>query len=197
MNAKTVKHYEYLSEFFGSDMLKAPAVDKYFGALLKLDYAFAEELWEFMLIHHDADLKNPAFAALYIDRVYKLFAASNAARTQKTVVDVPVIERAIFQFSPSACDGELFNLPISLLISGKTDAVDGIFKLLIKNEAMKPSFGEYMIKFLDRFFIEMMKKDAQRKVKLNNKQTSLLLTTVQKVKGDERAMLVQRIKEVK
>ncbi len=50
MNAKQIKHYEILSEFFNSDILKQAAVDKYFGALLKLDYAFAEDLWEFMLI---------------------------------------------------------------------------------------------------------------------------------------------------
>ena len=58
MNAKQIKHYEILSEFFNSDILKQAAVDKYFGALLKLDYAYAEDLWEFMLIRSDADLKN-------------------------------------------------------------------------------------------------------------------------------------------
>ena len=44
--------------------------------------------------------------------------------------------------------------------------------------------------------VEEMKKNAQRKVELNRKQSTLLLSTVQKVKGDERAMLVQRVKEV-
>lgn len=61
---------------------------------------------------------------------------------------------------------------------------------------MGASYGEYMIKFLDKFFIEMMKKNAQRKVELNRKQSALLMSLVQKVKGDERAMLVQRVKEV-
>ncbi len=197
MNTKTVKHYEILNEFFGSDMLKAPVVDKYFGALLKLDYAKAEELWEYMLIRNDGDLGNSAFSALYVDRVYGIFNASSSARTVKTILEVPVIERAVFQFSPAVSDGELFTLPVNLLVANKTDAVDGILKLVCKNEAMKPSFGEYMIKFLDRFFIEMMKKDVQRRVRLNNKQSALLLSTVQKVRGDERAMLVQRIKEVK
>ena len=37
MNAKQVKQYEILSEFFSSDTLKQAAVDKYFGAMLKLD----------------------------------------------------------------------------------------------------------------------------------------------------------------
>ena len=82
------------------------------------------------------------------------------------------------------------------MVSNKADIVDGILKLVAKNEAMGISFGEYMIKFLDRFFIEVMKKNAQRKVELNRKQSTLLLSTVQKVKGDERAMLVQRVKEV-
>lgn len=196
MNAKQIKHYEILNEFFSSDTLKAPAVDKYFGALLKLDYSLAEDLWEYMLIRLDAELKNSVVAALYIDKVYALFAAANAAKAAKTITERSVIMRAVFKFGPSTAEGELFALPISLLVANKVDVVDAVFKNVISNDAMKVSFGEYMIKFLDRFFIEMMKKDAQRKVKLSQKQSALLLSTVQKVKGDERAMLVQRVKEV-
>ncbi|MCH5160837.1 MAG: hypothetical protein J1G04_02290 [Clostridiales bacterium] len=196
MNTKTVKFYEIVSEFFASDILKKAAVDKYFGAMLKHDYSSAEDLWEFMLIRNDADLKNSAVAALYVDRAFELFYGAAEQRALKTVVDRPVVMRAVFSFSPSITDGELFALPVNLLVSGKTDTVDAIFKLIAKNEAMKPSFGQYMINFLDRFFIEMMKKSTQRKVKLSTKQSSLLLSTVQKVKGDEKAMLVQRVKEV-
>lgn len=196
MNAKQVKYFEIISEYFASDLLKSAAVDKYFGDMLKHDYAAAEDLWEFMLIKHDADLRNAAFAALYIDRLFSLFWKFNSAKALKTVTERPVIERAIFAFSPTADSGELFAMPINLLVAGKVDVVDGIFKFLLKNEAMRSSFGSYMVSYLDRFFIEMMKKDAQRKVKLNAKQTALLSGTVQKVKGDERAMLIQRVKEV-
>ena len=196
MNAKQIKHYEILSEFFNSDMLKQAAVDKYFGALLKLDYALAEDLWEFMLIRNDADLKNPAFAALYIDHVFALFLKANAAKVQKTVVDRAVIQRAVFGFSPTADKGELFDMPINLLVANKVDVVDSIFKNASKNEAMKKSYGQYMLAFLDKYFIEMMKKNAGRKVELNRKQSTLLMSYAQKVKGDEKAMLVQRIKEI-
>ncbi len=196
MNAKTVKYFEIISEFFASDYLKSPAVDKYFGDLLKHDYTAAEDLWEFMLIRHDADLNNPAFAALYIDRVFSLFFKFNSAKAIKTITERAVIERAVFAFSATADKGEFFSLPINLLVAGKVDTVDSIFKHVVKNTAMSSSFGAYMIAYLDRFFIEMMKKDAQRKVKLNAKQTALLSSTVQKVRGDERAMLIQRVKEV-
>lgn len=196
MNAKQIKHYEILSEFFTSDMLKPAAVDKYFGEMLKLDYGFAEDLWEFMLIRNDADLKNPAFAKLYIDRVFDLFLKAQPAKVQKTVTDRAVINRAVFGFSPSADSGELFIMPINLLVANKVDIVDGIFKNAVKNEAMSRSFGKYMLEFLDKFFIEMMKKSAQRKVELNRKQSTLLMSYAQKVKGDEKAMLVQRIKEI-
>lgn len=196
MNAKQVKFYEIVSGFFGSDIFKAAVVDKYFGDLLKLDYSLAEDLWEFMLIRSDADLKNPAVTSLYIERLYNLFAAANAAKAIKTVVDRPVILRAVFRFSPAVADGELFMLPVNLIASNKTDSADAILKQVMQNDAMKPTFGEYMVDFLDRLFIELTKKDAQRRVKLSNKQSQLLLSTVQKVKGDERAMLVQRVKEV-
>lgn len=196
MNTKQIKQYEILCEFFGSDMLKAAAVDKYFNAMLKLDYSFAEDLWEYMLVRNDADLKNSAVAKLYIDRVFNLFVSSAAAKVVKTLTDRPVISRAVFQFSALAGDGEMFNIPLNLLVANKVDAVDAILKFIAKNTAMKPSFGAYMVAFLDRFFIEMMKKNPQRKVELNRKQSALLTAHVQKVHGDERAMLIQRVKEV-
>ena len=196
MNAKQVKYYEILSEFFASDMLRPAAVEKYFGAMLKLDYGSAEELWEFMLIRNEADIKNPVISSLYIDNMFSMFFAANSAKALKTVVDNAVIKRAVFQYSTIVDDGELFMLPVNMLLSNKIAAVDEIFKLLSKNEASKTSFGEYMIKFLDKYFIEVMKKDGQRRVKLGTKMSSFLLSVVQKVKGDERSMLVQRVKEV-
>ncbi len=196
MNAKQIKHYELLSEFFTSDMLKAAAVDKYFGELLKLDYSFAEDLWEYMLIRNDADLKNQTVSTLYIDRVFAMFDKTASAKLQKTVLDRPVINRAVFGFSPSANDGVMFDIPVNLLVANNVDAVESMFKNLVKNDAMPVSFGGYMIKFLDKFFIEVMKKNTQRKVELNRKQSTLLMSYVQKVKGDEKAMLVQRVKEV-
>ena len=195
MNAKQIKFYETVHGFFSSDM-GAKSIDKYFGAMLKLDYTSAEDLWEYMLTCREKELSDGAFTKLYVDKVFSLFFASSASRTLKTIVDRPVISNAVFRYSPSVTDGELFALPINLLVSNKADIVDGLLKLVAKNEAMGVSFGEYMIKFLDRFFIEVMKKNAQRKVELNRKQSTLLLSTVQKVKGDERAMLVQRVKEV-
>ncbi|MDE7405271.1 MAG: hypothetical protein K2M89_00145 [Clostridiales bacterium] len=196
MNTKQIKQYEILSEFFNSDMLKQAAVDKYFGAMLNLDYGAAEDLWEFMLIRNDADLKNLVFAKLYVDRIYELFLKANATKVQKTLIDRPVVSRAVFSFSPTADKGELFNMVINLLVANKVDIVDGIFKNVIKNDAMKSSFGQYMLEFLDKFFIEMMKKNAQRKVELNRKQSTLLMSYAQKVKGNEKAMLIQRIKEI-
>lgn len=196
MNAKQLKHYELLNEFFGADILKQAAVDKYFGAMLKLDYTYAEDLWEYMLIRNDKDLSNRTFATLYVDRVFELFFGAASAKALKTVNDRPVIQRAVFSYSPSAADGEMFDLAVNLLVAGKADTVDSIFKCVMKNEAMRTSFGGYMIEFLDKYFIEMMKKHPQRKVELGKKQSALLMSYAQKVKGDEKAMLIQRIKEV-
>ena len=50
MNTKQIKYFEIVSDFFASDVYKQPVVDKYFGALIKHDYAAAEDLWESMLI---------------------------------------------------------------------------------------------------------------------------------------------------
>ncbi|MCX4312600.1 MAG: hypothetical protein OSJ83_01895 [Clostridia bacterium] len=196
MNAKQVKHYDILNEFFTSDTLAPAAVEKSFVAILKLDYTLAEDLWEYMLIKLDPKLSDKNIAALYVDRVFELFMSAAAARALKTVSDRPVIQRAVFAFSPTADEGELFALPVNQLLSNKIDAVDAALKNLSKNELMSVSFGGYLVKFIDKFFIEIMKKNAQHRVELNRKQSTLLMSYAQKVKTDERAMLIQRIKEV-
>lgn len=196
MNAKQIKHYEILSELFTSDMLKAATVDKCFGAVLKLDYGYAEDLWEYMLIRFDSKLNDKAVAELYVDRVFELFTKAAAGRVLKTITDRATVLRAVYGFSPTADEGDIFSFPVSLLLSNKIDAVDAMFKNLYKNELMGVSFGEYLVKFLDKFFIEIMKKNAQHRVELNRKQSTLLMSYAQKVKGDEKAMLIQRIKEV-
>ena len=196
MNAKLIKYYDLMSELFTSDMLKAATVDKIFGAILKLDYGYAEDLWEYMLIRFDSKLKDKAVAELYVDRVFDMFCAAALPKALKTVNDRAVVQRAVFGFSPSADEGEIFGMPVNLLLSNKIDTVDAIFKNLYKNELMSVSFGEYLVKFLDKFFIEIMKKNAQHRVELNRKQSTLLMSYAQKVKTDEKAMLIQRIKEV-
>lgn len=196
MNAKQIKYYDLMSELFTSDMLKAATVDKIFGAVLKLDYVYAEDLWEYMLVRFDAKLKDKAVAELYVDRVFDLFCAAALPRALKTVNERATVQRAVFGFSPTADEGEIFSLPVNLLLANKIDTVDAIFKNLSKNELMSVSFGGYLVKFLDKFFIELMKKNSQHKVELNRKQSTLLMSYAQKVKTDEKAMLVQRIKEV-
>ncbi len=196
MNAKQIKHYEIMSEFFAGDTFDKANVDKRFGALLKLDYTFAEDLWEFLLVHYESELSDKNSAALLIDRIFELFLKASESRALKTVNDRVAIQHAVFTYSPSAHEGDLFDLPVSLLLTNKVDAVDAIFKNLFKNDAMGISFGEYMVKFLDKYFIEMMKKSSQHRVELNRKQSTLLMSYAQRVKGDEKAMLVQRIKEV-
>ncbi len=196
MNAKQIKHYEILSEFFAADTLDKANVEKRFGALLKLDYTLAEDLWEFVLVHNESKLSDKAVAALLVDRVFELFLKASESRALKTVNDRAAIQHAVFTYSPTADDGDLFELAVNLLLSNKVDAVDSIFKNLFKNESMGVSFGEYMVKYLDKYFIEMMKKNAQHRVELNRKQSTLLMSYAQRVKSDEKAMLVQRIKEV-
>lgn len=196
MNAKQIKHYDILNEFFTSDTLTEQAVKKNFGAILKLDYVLAEDLWEYMLIKLDAKLSDKKIATLYVDSIFDMFMATAEARALKTVNDRAPIQRAVFGFSPTAEDGDLFILAVNLLLSNKIDTVDAMLKNLSKNDNMGVTFGEYLVKYIDKFFIEIMKKNAQHRVELNRKQSTLLMSYAQKVKTDERAMLVQRIKEV-
>lgn len=194
MNAKELKYTSILESTFKEDFLTEPVAKKSFTSLLNLDFAFAQNFWEYVCTSYESKLNaSEEVAVLYGEKIFNSFYSKGAPKTVKAIADIPAIRRAVYTYSPCADRGNAFGILVELLVANKTAPADDIFKCLIKNERIK--YGPFMKELLERLFIELLKKSATKKLELSRKLGTLLLTYVSKIKTDERAMLEQRIRE--
>lgn len=198
MNAKQLK---FLKQFASLSRVDAVTDEKALFAnikeFLELDYALALDVWEFLTIDKEGTLADdPDVAAVFADKLYAMFLKKNAQRTVKAVTELPSVRRAVFQYSPSAAKGDFFDIAVDFAVANKTQICDEIFKCVSKNDATGTTFGAYMKTLVERMFIEILKKSADKKIVMNKKMQALLLSHIAKIKTEEKALLQQRLREI-
>lgn len=198
MNAKQLK---FLKQF--ASLSRVDAVTDVKGlcdnmkAFIDLDFSLALDVWEYLTIDKEGTLaENVALAEIYADTLYEMFAAKNETRTVKAINELPSVRRAVFQYSPHTHEGAFFEIAVDMTVAGKVKECDEIFKCVVKNESMAIGYGAYMKNLIERVFIEILKKSANKKVEMSKKMTTLLLSYIAKIKTDERSLLEQRIREI-
>lgn len=198
MNAKQLKFLKQFASLSRVDAVTdAKGLQSNMKAFLDLDFALALDVWEYLTIDKEGTLADDAdIAEIFADKLYSMFAAKNQQRTLKAINDLPSVRRAIFQYSPNAHDGDFFSFAVDLTVAGKVKECDEIFKCVIKNEAMPIGFGQYMKNLTERAFIEILKKNPEKRVEMSKKMTTLLLGYIGKIKTEERPLLEQRIREI-
>lgn len=196
MNAKRLKFYRLFNAFSRMDISKASVIEKYVKEFLALDYECAEEIWEYLLIESEALLSDPNAADVFIDIPLKLFYAAAPVKTVKTLLETPVIANAVFRFSPKCDCNDAFTVIENLILGGKTESANVFLALVMRNTAMKSTFGGFMKKLMEKLFVEFMKKATDKRNFLPRKAAALLDDYIKKVKTDEKPLLQQRLKEV-
>lgn len=194
MNAKQLKFLSVFEEMSRAGFTDEATVKKHFPAVLRLDFALALDLWDYICSAYENDLAaSKDVAALLGGTVADMFYKQAAQKTVKALADLPSVRRAVYQYSPRAGEGVAFGILVDLLSANKTDAADDLLKCLLKNGDVP--YGPTMKKLLERVFIELMKKNPAKKMEMPRKLATLLLSYVSKIKTDEKAMLEQRIRE--
>lgn len=198
MNTKQLKFYQLFSKLAKVELLTDEKnFMKCFKSILELDFLYGVEVWEYLILDNEPSLTTPKNAIILSDTVLQLLLDKAQIKTVKAIVDSPAIMRCLYQYNPNACINNTLNILVDLIVSGKTTEAEEILKCLVKNTVSKKTYGELMKDLLERIFIEVLKKDkgVSKKIELSKKQSSLLITYVNKIKTEEKAMLYQRIRE--
>lgn len=196
MNSAQLKFFQMFADFARSDIEDAKSLEKSVKGFLALDYPRAVDVWEYLTATYEAELADPAKALLYGDSIYKIFKSKAASKVSKTIMDVPSVRRAVFQYCPNIGEGDYFNMLVDLLVMNKVAAADEILKCVSKNTNNVMGYGPYMKAVLERLFIEILKRSDTKRIEMSRKLSALLLGYISKIKTDERAMLEQRIREL-
>ncbi len=196
MDQKAVKYHDLVFELAQSDYRKRPgAVEEVFARLLKLDANLYISLWEYLLLREEQLLDTPAYNDVLSSKLFLKLHRSGAQRAFKAVTEPGEIQRVIFSRSAAPLEDELLSYMVGLIYTGKFDRAQPLLRLLQKNTVVP--YGEYFIKLFDAFYAHNLAnlKDAKI-VTLKKSAARFLLEMVSKIRGDERALLTQRINEL-
>ena len=199
MTSKQLKFYQLLKQINTLNIFSDNAkLMESIKQAIALDYNAAVEIWEFLIIENESSLlKDLPLATIIGDKIAGIFRDASESRYIKTVVESPVICRAVYQYNPVCFAKSEVNAEIaSLMLAGKEDVISAVMGCFIKNSSNKITYGEFMKSLVEKIFIESLKKSANGKVNLSKKLTAILLEYINKIKTSEKALLTQRIKEV-
>lgn len=199
MTAKQLRFYQILKSvntlnFFTDNKKLLDCIKQ----AIALDYYAAIELWEFLILDNEEKLtKDIPLASVICDKIAEVFESKAGAKYAKTITENPAICAAAYQYSPSCfVREESINLIAGYLASAKTEQAGDILSCAYKNTSNKVSLGDFMKAVIEKLYIEMLKKSSDGKIRLSRKVLEQLLDYVGKLKGPEKALLTQRLKEV-
>ncbi|MDR0462148.1 MAG: hypothetical protein LBG88_02315 [Christensenellaceae bacterium] len=179
MNAKTTRKYELITKIAGNDTNTA----YYLSELCDIDFATAFEMWEYAL-SLGKDIVVPGF---------DIFEKASEMKMRQLFCESIPLQKLIYS-SKSARAPQAMNFLCNLILSAKLDAAHECLAKLLTNGHM--DFGNSMKLVLDTLFAMYCKKNNVKVPVFTKKQKELLVGFIEKVKGPNKALLLQRMKEL-
>ena len=192
MNSKELRKYALVLEI-GKSAATDGRVVSLFEELARNDFQTAVEMWEYMLTTYSAHLSSPDVAEILEGKVFETFSNVSDARLKSTLGNNPQLLKLIYSSVTAGSGGNLAYIT-SLVMGGKIDAAGEILKLVSLNKT--PDYNTRMQAIVDDVFEAGCRKSGTRVPSLNRKQTMLLLEYALKMKGPQKNIMSQRIKEL-
>lgn len=162
------------------------------------DFDCGVALWEFCLeFYADLFVKDSSLNRALTAGVFnQLVARCGTAKAYRLLAENNAIKKAVFLQSNSLCDYDVVSMLTTVWMQQKTDLLNEYFKLMQKNTFSGQTFGETLLFCANRFFAEAEKKQGVKNFTLTKKQCAVLQENAEKVKGPQKAVLLQRLKEL-
>ena len=178
MNSKQTRKYELIVAVANGD-----DVVRNLGELGAIDFTAAFEMWEFVLARGDGNFAEGL----------GLFESLSDTKTRMLFCESLPLQKILYS-SLAAGGAKLVGYLASLILAGKIDAADECLARLRTNTHI--DFNEIMRTVIDTTFATYCQKNNTRVPTFNKKQKTLLLDYINKIKGANKALLLQRMKEI-
>ena len=195
MNAKELKRYNLIVTI-GSMAPHDPTLPNLFAELAGNDYTTAFEMWEYMLTKHSGWLNDNAVSTNLETNLWNVLQKASESRFKQLMPEAVNLQKLIYAGSATVVTGANLTYLTNLVLNSKIDQADEIFKLVLANKNSSFDFGERMKIIIDDVFNTYCAKNNVKVPSLNRKQTMLLLEYALKIKGPNKNLLVQRVKEL-
>lgn len=197
MDKKKLTYLQLFSQMAKIEITDTIALKRKVQSIVEFNYDYGIEAWEFLIESYEDQINaDNRLAECIGNGILGIFYENNAQKTLKIIKEVPAISRTVFMHNPLADKDLLQVIVAEWLMGAKYDAVEFAFSLLQKNKRIE--FGNYitiMVGYAISETIENCKANGNR-IAMPRKMSELLLKFVARLKGPDKALLQQRIKEV-
>jgi hypothetical protein len=193
MNAKKIREYNLIIEIatLAPDDCKLPTL---LAELCAIDFTTSFEMWEFMLMQNQAQLSDAKVCANIEEKPFGMFVRISETKTRQLLCESLPLQKLVYGMC--ATSGASHNLAflVNLVLSNKLDNADECLRCMKSNTSI--DFNEKMRVVVDSIFSTYCARNNVKVPVLNKKQVKLLLSHVEKVRGPNKALLTQRLKEL-
>ena len=195
MNAKELKKYDLIVKI-GNSLPEEVGVVSMLGELAGIDFQAAVEMWEYMLTTYASDLARESVALSLESHVFATLNGKSEAKLRATLGEMGPLCKLIYTNCATAATGGNLGYLAGLILASKIEQAGEILKLVAANKNTNMDYGDRMKLIVDEVFSVYCAKNGAKVPSLNRKQTMLLLEFCLKIKGANKNLLVQRIKEL-
>ncbi|MCL2846265.1 MAG: hypothetical protein FWE38_01090 [Firmicutes bacterium] len=193
MNAKELKKYDLIIQI-GNALPEESGLVGLFTELANNDFQTAVEMWEYKMTMHVTELSHMATAKNLESAVWDALANKSDARLKQLLADSAPLQKLIYTNSATVATGANLTYLTQLILASKIEPASEILRLVAANKNV--DFGDSFKIILDDVFKTYCQKSGTAVPSLNRKQTMMLLEFALKIKGPNKNLLVQRIKEL-
>jgi hypothetical protein len=194
MNNKETRKYELIGLIFSATDSEKALVPL-FKELGSLDFQTAMEVWEFKLskcenlgdIEVSTNLEGAVFATL---------SSISESKFKSALLETPSLLKLVFGTAATSCAGANLKFLVDIILAStkKTDDAEKILTIIRSNP--NGDFGARMNTVITKLFETYCKVKNAKKCVLTNAQTLVLFDAVLKIKGEYKALLSQKLKEL-
>lgn len=193
MNTKDIKKYSLIHQILNSQPQNMELA-AWLAELAGIDFTIAFEVWEYMLAAYQKDLADKNIAKNIGTKVFDIFINLSETKTRQLLLASDPLIKLIYGACADSCTGTNLALLTQLILAAKIETADSILSAVRSNST--GDFGERMRIILDNVFKTYCESKGVKKCELNRKQSTLLLDYCAKIKGPNKMLLTQRIKEL-
>jgi|GEM_PF-949016 len=195
MTAKELKKYNLIITL-GYAELESAQLPTLFGELAANDFTTAFEMWVYMMTTSSTRLNEKAISENLEQSVWNALSNQSEAKFKLHFGESPTAQKLVYQNCATAVQNGNQSFLVNLILASKIDAAGEILKFISANRTQNFDYGSKMKTIIEDVFSTYCAKHGTAVPSLNRKQTMLLLEYALKIKGPNKNLLVQRIKEL-
>jgi len=193
MNAKDIRKYVLINKLLSAKP-EAPEIVTWLSELAGIDFSIAFEVWEFLLNFFAKETVDFVVASNIEAKPFAMFATLSETNTRRLLLASDPLIRLIYGSCATSCMDANLRFLTNLILSAKPEAAEPFLAAARANST--GDFGERMRFIVDSVFKTYCKSKDVKKCELTRKQSTLLLEYCAKIKGANKMLLTQRIKEL-